>query len=81
MGMNKERIEHLESELGVTQEGLLRMKEKLNRLSTVLIPNHETINHDNHPGNDGGWQIISAKTAKLEFPWFARADPTEWFQL
>ena len=54
MGTNKERIEHLESELGVVQEGLLRMEETLNRLSTVLIPNHETTNHDNHPGNDGG---------------------------
>lgn len=55
------------------------MEETLNRLSTLLIPNHETNNHDNHPSNEGGRQIIFAKTAKLEFPRFAGDDPTEWF--
>jgi hypothetical protein len=35
MGTNKERIEHLESELGLVQEGLLRMEETLKRLSTA----------------------------------------------
>jgi hypothetical protein len=79
MGTNKECIEHLESKLGVVQEGLLRMEETLNRLWTVLMTNHENPNHDNHPGNDGGRQIVFAKTAKLEFPWFAGDDPTEWF--
>jgi hypothetical protein len=34
MGTNKERIEHLESELGLVQEGLLRMEETLNRLDS-----------------------------------------------
>jgi hypothetical protein len=65
MGTNKERIEHLESELGVVQEGLLRMEETLNRLSIVLIVNQETPNRGNHQGNDGGWLIVSAKMAKL----------------
>lgn len=54
MGTNKERIEHLESELGLVQKGLLQMEKTLNRLATMLIPNHETNNHGNHPSNDGG---------------------------
>jgi len=78
-GTNKERIEHLESELSVVQEGLLQMEETLNRLSTMLITNQETPNHGNHQGNDGGQQIVSAKTTKLEFPRFMGDDPTEWF--
>lgn len=81
MGTNKERIEHLESGLGVVQEGLLRMEETLDRLSNMMITNQKHPNHGNHhrEGNDGGWHIISAKTAKLEFPRFSGDDPTEWF--
>ena len=81
MGTNKERIEHLESELHSVQEGLHRMEmgmndklhhleEVLNRLSNTLLTDQVNVNHDNHQheGNHGGRQIISSKTAKLDFP-------------
>ena len=55
------------------------MEKTLNRLATMLIPNHETNNHGNHPSNDGSQQIIFAKTTKLEFPRFIGDNPTEWF--
>ncbi|KAA8546583.1 hypothetical protein F0562_002678 [Nyssa sinensis] len=92
MGTNKERIEHLEFGLGAIQEGLQRMEfgmndklhhfeEALNRLSNVLLSNPESSNHGNHhrENQDGGRQIVSSKSAKLEFPRFSRDDPTEWF--
>lgn len=28
---------------------------------------------------EGGQQLYLSKLAKLEFPWFSRRDPTEWF--
>lgn len=90
MGTNKERIELLAIGLGVVQDGLqrleVRMADKLlylettlNRLSKVLLVNHELHLHHQLKGHDGGHQIISSKTAKLEFPWFAGDDSTEWF--
>ena len=92
MGTNKERIEHLETGLGVVQEELQRMElgmidklhhleEALNRLSNVLLANPESSNQGNsHRENqNGGRQIVSSKSAKLEFPCFSGDDPTEWF--
>lgn len=92
MGTNKERIEHLESELNSVQEGLQRMEmgmndklhhleETLNRLSNALLTDQMNANHGNHQheGNHGGRQIVSSKTAKLDFPRFSGDDPTEWF--
>jgi hypothetical protein len=92
MRINKERIEHLKSGLGVVQEGLQRMEfdmnnklhhleEALNRLSNMLLSNLESSNHDNHhlEKQDGGWRIISSKSAKLEFPHLSGDNSTEWF--
>ena len=52
MDTNKECIEHLESGLGIVHEGLQRMEEAINRLSSILIanqenPTQENPNHDN----------------------------------
>ena len=66
MGTNKERIEHLETRLGVVQEELQRMElgmidklhhpeEALNRLSNVLLANLESLN-----------QAITTKKTKME---------------
>ncbi|KAA8549768.1 hypothetical protein F0562_001214 [Nyssa sinensis] len=92
MGTNKERIEQLEVRLGAVHEGLDRMEfgmndklhqleETLNRLSNVLLSNLESSSHGSHhrENQDGGWQIVSLKSAKLEFPRFSGDDPTEWF--
>jgi len=92
MGTNKERIEHLEAGLGEVQEGLHQMElgmadrlrhveETLNRLSDVLLANHEPPNqgNQNREGHNGGRLVVSSKTAKLEFPLFSGDDPTEWF--
>ena len=92
MGTNKERIEHLETGLGVVQEELQRMElgmidklhhleEALNRLSNVLLANPESSNQGNsHRENqNGGRQIVSSKSAKLEFPCFSGDNLTEWF--
>ena len=81
MGTNKERIEHLESLLGMVQDGLQRMElgmndklqhfeETLNRLSNMLSTNQENPNRNNYhrEGNDEGRQIISFKIAKPDFP-------------
>jgi hypothetical protein len=92
MGTNKERIEQLEIALGEVQDGLHRMEihmadrhrqleETLNHLSDVLLANQEPTTYGNQyrEGHDGGRQIVSSKTAKLEFPRFSGDDPTEWF--
>nr|TKR91215.1 hypothetical protein D5086_0000225710 [Populus alba] len=92
MGTNKERIEQLEIALGEVQDGLHRMEihmadrhrqmeETLNRLSDVLLANQAPAVHGNQhrEGHEGGRQIVSSKSAKLEFPRFSGDDPTEWF--
>jgi hypothetical protein len=89
MGTNKERIEHLEIAPGEIQDGLHRMEidmadrhrhleETLNHLSDALLANQEPTNHGNQyrEGHNGGQQIVSSKTAKLEFPRFSGDDPT-----
>ena len=91
MGTNKERIEQLEIALGEIQDGLHRMEihmadrhrqieETLNHLSDVLLANQAPAVHGNQyrEGHEGGRQIVSSKTAKLEFPRFSGDDPTEW---
>jgi len=92
MGTNKERIEQLEIALGEVQDGLHRMEihmadrhhqleKTLNRLSDVLLANQEPTTHGNQyrEGHDGGRQLVSSKTAKLEFLIFSRDDQTKWF--
>ena len=92
MGTNKERIKQLEAGLGEVQDGLHRMEldmvdklrhleETVNRLSDVLLANQEPLTHGNPnwEGHNGGWLVVSSKTAKLEFPWFSGDDLTEWF--
>ncbi|KAA8542122.1 hypothetical protein F0562_023274 [Nyssa sinensis] len=92
MGTNKERIERLETGLGGVQDGLQKMElgmadkfhhleTTLNRFSDILLSNQESSSHNyqSHEGNNGGRQVVSSKTAKLEFPRFAGDDPTEWF--
>ncbi|KAA8525532.1 hypothetical protein F0562_007387 [Nyssa sinensis] len=92
MGTNKERIEQLKTGLGEVQEGLHRMElgmadrlhhleETLYRFSDVLLPNQESSSHGNHyrEGNNEGWQVVSSKTTKLEFPRFLRDDSMKWF--
>jgi len=89
---NKEHIKHLEIALGEVQDGLHKMEidmanrhrhleETLDRLFDVLLANQEPTNHGNQyrEGHDGGRQIVSSKTAKLEFPRFSGDDPTKWF--
>jgi len=46
----------------------------------MLSANQENPNRDNYhkEGNNRGRQIISSKTAKLDFPRFSGDDPTEW---
>lgn len=90
---NRERIEQLETGLSAMQEGLLHkmklgmadrlyhLEGTLNRFSDVLLSNQESRSHTNHhrKANNRGWQVVSSKTAKLEFPWFSCNDPTKWF--
>jgi len=58
-----------------------QLEETLNHLSDVLLANQEPTTYGNQyrEGHDGGRQIVSSKTAKLEFPRFSGDDPTEWF--
>ncbi|WKA06770.1 hypothetical protein VitviT2T_024654 [Vitis vinifera] len=92
MGTNNERIEHLETGLGVVQEELQRMElgmidklhhleEALNRLLNVLLANPESSNQGNYhqENQNGSRQIVSSKSAKLEFPRLSGDDPTEGF--
>ncbi|RVW63788.1 Transposon Tf2-2 polyprotein [Vitis vinifera] len=67
-------------ELGMIDK-LHHLEEALNRLSNVLLANPESSNQGNsHRENqNGGRQIVSSKSAKLEFPRFSGDDPTEWF--
>ncbi|KAJ0039806.1 hypothetical protein Pint_26749 [Pistacia integerrima] len=67
-------------EIGMNDK-LHHLEEALNRLSNVLLANLESSNHGNHhrENQDGGQQIVSSKSAKLEFPRFSGDDPTEWF--
>lgn len=80
MTSNKEHIKHTWSGLGAVQEGLQQMEFGMND-KQLLLPNPNSLNHDNHHRNnqDGGRHIVSAKTAKLEFPRFAGDDLMEWF--
>lgn len=67
METNKERIELLEAGLGAVQDWLQRLEVKianklqyletaLNRLSYVLLVNHEPLHlHHNRNNHDGGW--------------------------
>ena len=57
------------------------MEEALNRLLNMLLSNSESSNHGNHyqEKQDGGWQIISSKLTKLEFPHLSGDNSTEWF--
>ncbi|KAA8519250.1 hypothetical protein F0562_013506 [Nyssa sinensis] len=93
MGTNKERIEWLEAGLGGIQDGLQRMElgmvdklhhleTSLNRLSDVLLSTQESSSHNFHlqEGNNEGRQIVSSKTAKLEFPRFVGDELIEWFR-
>lgn len=81
MGTNKEQIERLEARLGEAQDELHRMElgmanrlrhveETLNRLFDVLLIDQEPPSHgvQYHEGHNGGWLVVSSKTAKLEFP-------------
>ena len=67
-------------ELGMIDK-LHHLEEALNRLSNVLLANPESSNQGNsHRENqNGGRQIVSSKSTKLEFPRFFGDDPTEWF--
>ena len=60
---------------------LQHLEETLNLLSNMLSANQKNPNRDNYhkEGSNGGRQIISSKTEKLDFPWFSGDDPTEWF--
>jgi len=82
MGTNKERIEQLEDglhqmELGMADR-LQHLEDTLNRFSDVLLANQEPPNQGNQQreGQEGGWLIVSSKTARLEFPRFLGDDPT-----
>ncbi|KAL5576818.1 hypothetical protein UlMin_018517 [Ulmus minor] len=89
MTTNKERIEALEVGLGGVQDGMQRLEDTVNRLSEILLSTRESSNNHNNgregfvrphrEENDGGRQIFSSKMAKLEFPKYSGADPTEWF--
>ncbi|KAL5575959.1 hypothetical protein UlMin_017658 [Ulmus minor] len=66
-----------------------RLEDTVNRLSEILLSTRESSNNHNNgregfvrphrEENDGGRQIFSSKMAKLEFPKYSGADPTEWF--
>lgn len=57
------------------------LDETLNRLFDAFLSNHESSSHDNHyrDNDEGGQQVMSPKTTKLEFLHFSRDDPTWWF--
>ncbi|KAL6322878.1 hypothetical protein AAG906_020921 [Vitis piasezkii] len=63
MGTNKERIEHLETGLG------LGMIDKLHHPKKLSIDFERNYHRENQ---NGGRQIVSSKSAKLEFPRFWR---------
>ena len=67
-------------ELGMNDK-LQHLEETFNWLSNMLSANQENPNRDNYhkEGSNGGRQIISSKTAKLDFPWFLGDDPIKWF--
>ena len=67
-------------ELGMIDK-LHHLEEALNILSNVLLANPESLNQGNYhrENQNGGWQIVSSKSAKLEFPRFFGDDPTEGF--
>ncbi|RVW32935.1 hypothetical protein CK203_112638 [Vitis vinifera] len=88
MATNKKRIEALEAGLGGVQDGIQRLEDTVNRLSEILLSTRESSNNHNNgregfvrpqrEENDSGRQIFSSKMAKLEFPKYSGADPTEW---
>ena len=60
----------------------------LNLLSDLLLTNKESANHRSYERGgssrshgeetEGGRQVFSSKTARLEFPRYGGEDPTEW---
>lgn len=87
---NKERIEPLEAGLGIVQDDIHHMEvgiaDKFQHLektithhSNILLNNRESTT-PHQEDNFESRQMVSSKTAKLEFPRFAGDDPTKWFR-